>query len=165
MILFCTQKARRGKGGSGWDWSRGRKHAGWHFCPAGNLWNRFIMFAYNCGPSRERERERDMRLQLNEGAERRRGKGGRGVQDRRGALAQASSSSRTFLIKLHFRLGNFLWSYKKAGRAAAEAGRSKQLVVAFVLIFMPLLYHICSSHAPSCAHTPLHAIRVVLRLR
>lgn len=56
----------------------------------------------------EREREREMRLQLNEGAERRRGKGGRGVQDRRGALAKASSSSRTFLIKLHFRLGNFL---------------------------------------------------------
>lgn len=36
----------------------GAKLAGCHFCPAGNLWNRFIMFAYNCGPSRDAPRKR-----------------------------------------------------------------------------------------------------------
>lgn len=52
------------KGGAKVDGAGGRgreqeaKRAGCHFCPAGNLWNRFIMFAYNYGPSRDTPQKR-----------------------------------------------------------------------------------------------------------
>lgn len=85
-------------------------------------------------------------------------KKGREKQDRaasrRGALAQASS--RTFLIKLHFRLGNFLWSYKKAGTAAAAGHTGGQSAFYFAGSSLLLLYlFLCRCFIISAAATPL----------
>jgi len=44
---FCFLHAELTSEGGGGE----RGAAACHFCPAGNLWNRFIMFAYNCEPS------------------------------------------------------------------------------------------------------------------